>query len=60
MHKLIDIQLDQALAEHYLFDLDLTVDKVAEVLDMDKDYVKGVYEQSSRLMAGPSGVSHRR
>lgn len=59
-HNLIDIPLDQALAEHYLFDLGLPVDKVAEVADMDKDHVRDIYERAVRLRTSPIGVSSRR
>ena len=47
--KLYDVSLDQAMAEHYLFDLGYPVAKVSEVLDMDEAYVRDVYESRARL-----------
>jgi hypothetical protein len=48
-HKLYDVSLNQAMAEHYLFDLGYPVDKVSEILDMDEAYVRDVYETRARL-----------
>lgn len=47
--KLYDVDLEQAMAEHYLFDLGYPIAKVSEILDMDEAYVKGVYEARTRL-----------
>lgn len=47
--KLYDVSLDQAIVEHYLFDLGYSVAKVSEILDMDESYVSGVYEARARL-----------
>lgn len=47
--KLHDIDLEQALAEHYLFDLGYSVAKVSEILDTDEAYVRDVYEARARL-----------
>lgn len=59
-HTHTDIPLDQLLVEHYLFDLNLPVDKVAEVAGMDKDHVRDIYEQASRLRTSHIGVSSGR
>lgn len=59
-HTYIDIPLNRALVEHYLFDLGLPVDKVAEVADMGKDHVRDIYEQGSRLRIGHISGSPRR
>lgn len=48
-HKLYDVDLDQAVVEHYLFDLGYPVAKVSEILDMDEAYVRDVYEARARL-----------
>lgn len=48
-HKLYDVDLDQAMAEHYLFDLGYPVAKVSEILDIDEAYVRDVYEARTRL-----------
>lgn len=47
--KLHDVDLEQAIAEHYLFDLGYPIDKVSEILDIDEAYVKDVYEARERL-----------
>lgn len=47
--KLYDVDLDQAVVEHYLFDLGYPVAKVSEILDMDEAYVRDVYEARARL-----------
>ena len=49
MHKLNDIPLDRLLIEHYLFDLGQSVEKTAEILDMDEDTVRRVHQESSGL-----------
>lgn len=49
MHKLNDVPLDTALIEHYLFDLGLSVEKTAEILDMDEDTVRRIHQESSRF-----------
>lgn len=46
-HKLIDIPLEQLLIEHYLFDLGQSVEKTAEILDMDETAVRRVHQESS-------------
>lgn len=45
MHKLNDVPLTQCLIEHYLFDLDQPVEKTAEILDMDENTVRRVFQE---------------
>lgn len=47
MHKLHDVPLDRLLIEHYLFDLGQSIEKTAEILDMDEDTVRRVHQESS-------------
>lgn len=47
MRKLNDITLDQIMIEHYLFDLGQSVEKTAEILDMDEDTVRRVHQEYS-------------
>lgn len=47
--KLYDVNLEQVMAEHYLFDLGYPVAQVSEILDMDEAYVRDVYEAQVRL-----------
>lgn len=49
MHKLNDIPLDQLMVEHYLFDLDQSIEKTAEILDMDEETVRRIHQKSSRF-----------
>lgn len=42
--KLHDVQIERIIAEHYLFDLDQSVEKTAEILGMDEDYVRKVHD----------------
>lgn len=44
MHKLNDVTLDRLLIEHYLFDLDQSVEKTAEILDKDEEYVREIHD----------------
>lgn len=46
-HKLNDVPLDRLLIEHYLFDLGQSVEKTAEILDMDEGTVRRVHQESS-------------
>lgn len=47
-HKLSDIPLTTALVEHYIFDLGYPVEKVSEIVDMDKKTVEEIYEARIR------------
>lgn len=53
--KLYDVSLNQAIAEHYLFDLGYPVAKVSEILDMNEAYVRDVYEARTRLTIPQKG-----
>lgn len=48
--KLHDTPIERVMAEHYLFDLDQSVEKTAEILDMDEDYVKETYDDYVRTI----------
>lgn len=47
---LCNVSMEQAMAEHYLFDLGYPVAKVSEILDMDEAYVRDVYKARARLV----------
>lgn len=49
MHKLIDVPLTRLLIEHYLFELGQSVEKTAEILDMDEKTVRRVHQESSKF-----------
>lgn len=43
------VPIEQLMAEHYLFDLGQSVEKTAEILDMDEDTVRRVHQESFRI-----------
>lgn len=47
--KLYDVSVEQAMAEHYLFDLGYPVAKVSEILDIDEAHIRDIYEARARL-----------
>lgn len=47
-HRLFDIPLITALVEHYLFDLGYSVEKVSEIVDVDKETINEIYEARIR------------
>nr|UVN00997.1 MAG: hypothetical protein [Bacteriophage sp.] len=46
--KLYDVPIERIAAEHYLFDLDQSVAKTAEILDMDEDKVREIHDNYMR------------
>lgn len=48
-HKLEDVSIDQLMVEHYLFDLGQSVEKVAEILDKDKECVRKIHDDYMRF-----------
>ena len=48
--KLQDIPIERIAAEHYLFDLGQSVEKTAEILSMDEDYVREIHDNYMRLI----------
>lgn len=47
-HKLIEIPIEQLAIEHYLFDLEYPIEKVSEILDVDKNIVKEIHDKYIR------------
>lgn len=43
-HTLKNVSIDQLTVEHYLFDLDQSVEKTAEILDKDEEYVREIHD----------------
>lgn len=41
--KLIEIPIEQLAIEHYLFDLEYPIEKVSEILDVDKNLVEKIH-----------------
>jgi hypothetical protein len=48
--KLEDVPIDRIIVEHYLFDLDQSVKKTAEILDKDEEYVREIHDNYVRLI----------
>lgn len=42
--KLHDVPIERIAAEHYLFDLDQSIEKTAEILLMDEDKVREIHD----------------
>lgn len=42
-----DVPIERLMVEHYLFDLDQSVEKTAEILNMDEDTVRRIHQESS-------------
>jgi hypothetical protein len=49
-HKLHDVPLERIAAEYYLFDLDQSVEKTAEILDMDEDHVREIHDNYMKFI----------
>lgn len=48
--KLHDVPIEKAMAEHYLFDVDQSVEKTAEILAMDEDLVRKIHDDYVRFI----------
>lgn len=46
--KLYDVPIERIAAEHYLFDLNQSVEKTAEILGMDEDKVREIHDNYMR------------
>lgn len=47
-HTLKDVPIEQLMVEHYLFDLGQSVEKTAEILDMDEDEAREIHDNYMR------------
>lgn len=54
--KLYDVPSERIMVEHYLFDLDQSVEKTSEILAMDEDYVREIHDDYMRFIM-PTGGS---
>ena len=46
--KLYDVPIERIVAERYLFDLGQSVEKTAEILDMDEDVIREIHDSYMR------------
>lgn len=55
-YKLHDVSIERIMVEHYLFDLNQSVEKTAEVLSMDEDKVREIHDDYMKFIM-PTGGS---
>lgn len=48
--KPYDVPIERVMVEHYLFDLDQSVEKTAEILDKDVECVRRIHDDYMRLI----------
>lgn len=48
--KMHDVPVERILVEHYLFDLNQSVKKTAEILSMDEGYVGEIYDDYTKYI----------
>jgi hypothetical protein len=49
-YRLHDVPLERIMVEHYLFDLEQDVEKTAEILSMDEDRVREIYDNYMKFI----------
>lgn len=47
--KLQDVPIERIAIEHYLFDLDQSVEKTAEIFGKDEEHVRKIHDDYMRL-----------
>lgn len=53
MHTLHGVPVEQVAAEYYLFELDQSIEKTTEILELDEEYVRKIHDDYQRfIMAG--------
>lgn len=53
MHTLHGVPVEQVAAEYYMFELGQTIEKTAEILELDEEYVRKVHDDYMKfIMAG--------
>lgn len=53
--KLYDAPIERVAAEHYLFDLNCSIEKTAEILNMDEDEVREIHDDYMRFFMPTRG-----
>lgn len=48
-HKLQDVPIETLMVDHYLFDLGYSIEKTAEILSMDEEYVRKIHDEYKPL-----------
>lgn len=56
--KLYDIPIERLVVEHYLFDLGQSVEKTAEILNMDENTIRQVHQESSKFYSAIRKNTH--
>lgn len=50
MHTLHRVPIEQVAAEYYMFELGQTIEKTAEILELDEEYVRKVHDDYQRFI----------
>ena len=50
MHTLHGVPVEQVAAEYYMFELGQTIEKTAEILELDEGYVRKVHDDYEKFI----------
>ena len=50
MHMLHGVPVEQVAAEYYMFELNQTIEKTAEILELDEEYVRKVHDDYMKFI----------
>lgn len=56
-YKLHDVSIERLMVEHYLFDLNQSVENTAEILSMDEDRVREIHDNYMKFIM-PTGKAN--
>lgn len=51
MRKPYDVPIERLMVEHYLFDLGQPVEKTAEILNKDEEYIRKIYDDYMKFIS---------
>lgn len=54
-YKLHDVPIERLMVEHYLFDLDQSVEKTAEILSIDESRVREISDNYKKFIMPTGG-----
>lgn len=54
-YKTHDVSIERIMVEHYLFDLNQSVEKTAEILSMDEDRVREIHDNYMKFIMPTRG-----
>lgn len=50
MRKPYDVPIERLMVEHYLFDLGQSVEKTAEILGKDEEYIRKMHDDCVKII----------